>query len=379
MVKASPPANVPNAPEEKLSLCAILLKPVNLQLMWLEHLYSDLLQSWDAGSPKQRSHKCSWGPSGFGGEVIWDYLSPVVPLFNLAQRMCNRGAGDIAAAIGPIGAIGRRNSQRWVSVIAVAALLWAIHNHVLQLGFTPSSSLLAAASRIVFVSRIPKQAVETAETGETAEVARCSKCNEFLPASAFYQHKGRQQGLSSYCKKCKNRYDREYYHRKKVATSKEQSLGGLLLCQSCRQMLPSADFCRHAGGRNGLDSQCKVCRKEYKRRCHARYRAANQEHSLHNKLPQPTATELEAALALEGARARNEALSAWGMHFCPACRQAKSRTDFHQNRAQKYGIARLCKLCSSAKRNKRVMGSASASRVSLDTPSCSLPYSSASP
>ena len=44
---------------------------------------------------------------------------------------------------------------------------------------------------------------------------RCSKCGEVKPVGEFYKHKNRKDGLQSQCKQCQKEYIEKYYEENK--------------------------------------------------------------------------------------------------------------------------------------------------------------------
>ena len=153
---------------------------------------------------------------------------------------------------------------------------------------------------------------------------------------------------------CKRRYERERYRRQKASNTLCDDLSNtdLSRCRSCRQMLPLTQFMRHLLRTRGRDSLCRPCAIEYKKQRRSSYKVANKDlGSVSAEYPEPTMEELENALSLETAPARNLALRKWGRFVCPACEEPKRYTEFHRNRCQKYGIQTRCKLCAKAKRS----------------------------
>ena len=247
-----------------------------------------------------------------------------------------------------------------LAIIVVVILHVACHDVALLLSFAliPSASILSVSTSRP--SRIQRQA------GETADGVLCPKCQKILPKAAFYRHKKSANGLCSACKKCKNQYMRALYHRRQMASQNAKNVdAGVFQCRYCRNMLPASEFSIDSGKRSGLSSRCRSCMKDYLSRVRARHKEANRDQVFLGTFPQPTTKELEHAIALDGARERNEALQAWGMYFCPSCRQAKLYTDFHKSRSTKYGVLGHCKVCFAERRRQNSLCAASSDESSL--------------
>ena len=247
-----------------------------------------------------------------------------------------------------------------LAIVVVVILHVVCHDAALLWSFVliPSSSILTVSTRRP--SRIQRQA------GEFADGVLCPKCQNVLPTSAFSRDKARSNGLCWACKECKNRYDRALYYQRKMANQNAKSLdAGVFECRDCRNMLPASEFSIDSGKRSGLSSRCRSCMKDYLSRVRARHKEANRDQVFLGTFPQPTTKELEHAIALDGARERNEALKAWGMYFCPSCRQAKLYTDFFRRRSTKYGVSTYCKVCSAERRRQNSLCAALSDESSL--------------
>ena len=114
-----------------------------------------------------------------------------------------------------------------------------------------------------------------------------------------------------------------------------------VFCPTCQKTLPVAEFSTSLMSPNRLMSQCKACEKLRR----LKYAAMNEQRARPSSFPVPSALELQEAVGLENARDRNEALSAYGMYFCPRCRRPKSYEAFYRDKRQKHGVMSCCKEC----------------------------------
>ena len=90
------------------------------------------------------------------------------------------------------------------------------------------------------------------------ETKICTTCNEELTIDNFYKVKGSKFGVTSVCKKCKNKKDKEYRAMRKLKDTVPINTG-TKICSQCGKKLSVDDFYKQDCGKNGLQSVCKKC------------------------------------------------------------------------------------------------------------------------
>ena len=171
----------------------------------------------------------------------------------------------------------------------------------------------------------------------------CSKCQSLIPVEEFYRNARSADGRRAWCRNCVKQYNK-LWRQKLKAANKNRSRppdDQQVFCPNCQRTLPAVDFSTHLMSRNRLKWQCRSCEKLDR----LRHAAANEQRALPASFPVPSGWELQEAVGIENARDRNEALSRYGMYFCPRCRTAKSYEAFYQNKHQKHGVMSCCKEC----------------------------------
>ena len=179
----------------------------------------------------------------------------------------------------------------------------------------------------------------------------CSKCKSLLPVMEFSRDPSTRDGLERCCKACKKQY-LKMRRQKTKAGNKNRGRppdNEQVFCTGCQRTLSAAEFSTHLMSPNRLQSHCKAC---VQLRCRS-YAAMNEQRTLPASFPVPSALELEEAVGIENARDRNEALSAYGMYFCPRCGRPKSYEAFYKSKHQKHGVTAWCKECIVELRSKR--------------------------
>jgi hypothetical protein len=101
---------------------------------------------------------------------------------------------------------------------------------------------------------------------------KCSKCNKILPITFFHHNKRKKDGYSSYCKECA--YKIRKTSRVRVKKNTKRIIPSEKLCKKCNRFLPANDFKKDVHHRDGLTSYCKECNrkrdKEYRNREHVK-------------------------------------------------------------------------------------------------------------
>ena len=194
-----------------------------------------------------------------------------------------------------------------------------------------------------YTSRVARQALSSQIHDAALE---CTKCRRMLPASQFHKDRSRTNGLKPYCKECKRHYDRELRQRRRIANANRTYVSDARLrCTRCQQLLPASGFAKNLMQPKGLQSWCKPCDNEAMKLRAQKYKASNEANSIKLAFMKPADWELDEALALNSTAEMNEALSRFGMKWCPSCLEAKLYIDFHKNRQKKWGLECHCKRC----------------------------------
>ena len=192
---------------------------------------------------------------------------------------------------------------------------------------------------------------EASRGGEASATKLCSKCRSLLPVVEFQRRSRSPDGLQPCCRTCKNQYMKM---RRQIQKAANQNRGRppddeQVFCPGCQKTLSAAEFSTHLMSLNRLKPRCKACEKLRRRR----YAAMNEQRTLPASFPVPSTLKLEEAVGIENARDRNEALSAYGMYFCPRCRRSKSYEAFFRNKHNKHGVTGWCKECIAELRSKK--------------------------
>ena len=179
----------------------------------------------------------------------------------------------------------------------------------------------------------------------------CSKCKSLLPVGEFSRDPSPQDGLDRCCKACKKQYLKMRRQKIKAANKNRGRPpdNELVFCTGCQRTLSAAEFSTDLMSLTRLKPECKACEKLRRQR----YATMNEQRTLPASFPVPSALELQEALGIENARDRNEALSAYGMYFCPRCRRPKSYEAFYKSKHHKHGVSSWCKECIAEMRRKR--------------------------
>ena len=97
----------------------------------------------------------------------------------------------------------------------------------------------------------------------------CFKCHEIKAVSEFHKCKSKKDGVNTMCKECNKQYYRENdgkeRERQKKSIRVYDSDGNLisLECCKCHKVKVVSEFSKHKNKKDGVDTICKDCRKEY--------------------------------------------------------------------------------------------------------------------
>ena len=142
--------------------------------------------------------------------------------------------------------------------------------------------------------------------------------------------------------------------RKRANAHRTHPSDGNFRCPNCKRMLLAVDFSKNHMEPNGLKSWCKTCSKKKAKLFRERYMSENEAKTVPEVFVEPEDGELEAALALNTTSEVNEALSKFGMKWCPACRQAKEYADYSKDKCSKWGRSGYCRKCKRRRKKGRM-------------------------
>lgn len=148
----------------------------------------------------------------------------------------------------------------------------------------------------------------------------CSTCEEDLIIDNFHKSKKGKHGVTSTCKPCKAKKDRERHGSVKVKKGRLLNTETHKWCYACEKVLPRASF--------GKSSACRSCRSNH----------------YYKERAKPF-TELKQ----KGKRLNTETHK-----WCPSCSQLLLRQDnFYKHKHSKDGLRSECKSCHSKREIKR--------------------------
>lgn len=90
-----------------------------------------------------------------------------------------------------------------------------------------------------------------------SDVKHCPRCGQTKPRSDFSRDRHRHDGLDVYCRACRSDKRRERSEGRSKSTPKP--ISDLKRCPRCGQTKPRSDFPRNRSRRDGLDSHCRFC------------------------------------------------------------------------------------------------------------------------
>ncbi|KYK22188.1 hypothetical protein AYK24_08440 [Thermoplasmatales archaeon SG8-52-4] len=92
---------------------------------------------------------------------------------------------------------------------------------------------------------------------------KCARCNKILPVTFFHHDKRKKDGYSSSCKDCK--YEIGKASRMRVKKNAKRIIPSEKLCKKCNRLLPSEEFGKDIHHSDGLTSYCKECNRRRER------------------------------------------------------------------------------------------------------------------
>nr|CAI9751432.1 endonuclease VII [uncultured phage]CAI9752318.1 endonuclease VII [uncultured phage] len=102
---------------------------------------------------------------------------------------------------------------------------------------------------------------KTKQAQQYPETKICYCCRKTLPYIAFNKRTISPDGLQAICKDCQKEKDNERKLKQKTTQNKTK------LCSHCNKILDILEFNNSSYNSDGLQSMCRSCRKEYKKRC----------------------------------------------------------------------------------------------------------------
>lgn len=98
---------------------------------------------------------------------------------------------------------------------------------------------------------------------KAAAVKTCQRCKQDKPLGDFYPDRTKKLKVSTYCKKCSVILSKEAYLKR---SAKPKIIPDQKTCSTCLQEKPSTDFWGLKASSDGLQPECKECRKARVRR-----------------------------------------------------------------------------------------------------------------
>lgn len=113
------------------------------------------------------------------------------------------------------------------------------------------------------------------------ETKTCTHCGKLKPVSEFYKNKRTHDGLTTQCKECILTYQTDYLKRKKKEKAQKEperkvKIKTLIkdklkrkqykVCARCLKKLPVEKFTTNSTSKDGLQSYCQECGREYAKR-----------------------------------------------------------------------------------------------------------------
>ena len=97
----------------------------------------------------------------------------------------------------------------------------------------------------------------------------CKKCGMEKSMTDFYIRVTRRDGYDSQCKQCRREYNRRQGKRNKSRHADAMhEIPSTKICSTCRRELEIEFFCKNSYSADGYRSQCQMCRRKYRRSYH---------------------------------------------------------------------------------------------------------------
>lgn len=111
---------------------------------------------------------------------------------------------------------------------------------------------------------------------------KCCHCHKIKPVSEFYKNnKKKIDGLNSQCKECDSK---RYQKKRKQIVRNYDNRGNLISkeCTCCHEVKPVSEFGKRERSKDGLESQCKECRKIYREENKDKFNEYNKKYKQEN-------------------------------------------------------------------------------------------------
>lgn len=150
----------------------------------------------------------------------------------------------------------------------------------------------------------------------------CVGCQRLLPSENYHKNKAAKDGLQSRCKSCIKEYTRQYRQKNKRRNSSVVTNNSLRNCTGCQTEKPVSEFYRAHSRADGYTTRCRDCtRKENNSRRWSRG----------DNKPRRYLEVVD------------------GRFACRGCDIEKDISEFYKNRAMPHGYDTFCKACRSIK------------------------------
>lgn len=91
---------------------------------------------------------------------------------------------------------------------------------------------------------------------------QCSKCKQWKSIDNFCTCTANRDGLSHYCRQCQHEYDMKRRETPYIPNYLQHK-DGKKLCLTCKQWIDEHDFYKSSSSKDGLSSRCKYCQQKY--------------------------------------------------------------------------------------------------------------------
>ncbi len=105
-----------------------------------------------------------------------------------------------------------------------------------------------------------------------AKMKRCTNCKQRKDKNEFHKNAKARDGLTSWCKKCQNEYERKCYRKvRKVVREyyryeeSHRTINGVKQkrCTKCKKWKEESEFYKQPNSKAGLRYWCKKCGSKY--------------------------------------------------------------------------------------------------------------------
>jgi len=125
------------------------------------------------------------------------------------------------------------------------------------------------------------------KTFKPFQMKYCKGCDTTKALTEFYKNSRHRDGLASRCKVCRSARNKKWYQNKNVEeiiadASKWQQNNTEKYCKGCNQTKALTEFSKSGGRRDGLQTRCKVCRKNTRQNYRKKENARARKHYQNN-------------------------------------------------------------------------------------------------